>query len=254
MTGDERGPLGPRVLVIQQDVSAPPAKLATAARAAGLDLDIRVIENGDAIPTMTDEAGLVVLGGNADVGDAPDRPHLFEEMNLIRHAAEIEVPVLGICLGGQLAAAALGGEVRRGDSGVEIGWVSVQTSEAGRTDPVTAPIGDEALVFEWHHDIFEPPPGSRLLLAADRYPVQAFRLGSVWGLQPHPEVDPETVLEWCRDPGAQEELRELGLSCDDLLEDAERRSRVASKLLDGWCRVVASRAERPGALEDRDAI
>jgi GMP synthase (glutamine-hydrolysing) len=184
---------------------------------------------------------LVVLGGTDDVRDAPERPHLYEEMDLFRRAAEEGCPALGVCLGGQLAADALGGRVERAPGGTDIGWALVRPTEEGRTDPVGAAVGEGAPLFQWHHDVFTPPPDAVLLLTADRSPHQGFRVGSVWGVQSHPEVDAELLLEWCRSPEGAAELEAYGLHAEDLVEQAKRFSPGARKVLDAWCRVVAAR-------------
>jgi GMP synthase (glutamine-hydrolysing) len=143
----------------------------------------------------------VVLGGEMGVGDAARWPHLHATMALIRHAARRAAPVLGICLGAQLAAEALGGRAYPGPAGLEVGWVEVELTPEGRADPVVGALLDgdpaaPALVFQWHQDTYDPPPGATLLGSGDRYRQQAFRLGSVVGVQFHPEVDAPTVATW----------------------------------------------------------
>jgi GMP synthase (glutamine-hydrolysing) len=234
----------PRILVIQHDTNAPAALLADAARAAGLALDIRLIEQGAPVPDRVGEAeaGLVVLGGEAGVYDAPEHPYLFEEMDLIQEAAEDGKPVLGICLGSQLAAEALGGAVRQGESGVEIGWVDVRVTEQGRQDPVAAALGRGAPLFQWHRDTFDLPPGSVPLLTADRYPVQGFRMGTVWAVQAHPEVDAATIALWC-DEGGQRDLMAAGVEGNELLKGATEKSAFGLRVLESWCRIAAEFVE-----------
>jgi len=231
------------VLVVQHESDAPPLRLDAAAEAAGLRLDVVGVDRGEALPPDLDGfAGLVVLGGSMDVADAPGLPYLYETMDLIRLAAREERPSLGICLGAQLAAAALGGEVRRGEAGAEVGWVEVRTTEAGRADPVTTPLGEAAPLFQWHHDVFEPPAGSSLLLTADRYPHQGFRLGLAWGIQAHPELTAEAIRQWAGSPGGLADLRRVGLTERDLLERAEERGQAGQRMLEAWCREVAEPA------------
>ena len=233
----------PGILVIENEEGGRPGQLEPAALQAGLDLDVRSVPRGDPIPErLGDAAGIVILGATYDVRDAPDRPHLYREMDLIREAAATGRPALGLCLGGQLAAEALGGSVERAAGGPEIGWVTVRPTAKGRDDPLGAAVGDETPLFQWHHDVFTPPPDATPVLTADGSPHQGFRAGTVWGVQSHPEVDPELLLEWVRSPGGAAELEAHGMSADELVEEAVRFSGGARRVLDAWCRVVADRS------------
>jgi GMP synthase (glutamine-hydrolysing) len=235
------GPRDGRILVVQNEEGGRPAQLRDAAADAGLELDVRSAA-GDRIPERLDDAaGLVVLGGSYDVSDAPRWPHLYRVMDLIRESAATERPALGICLGGQLAAHALGGRVERGPRGPEIGWLTVRATDEGADDPLGSAVGDGIPLLQWHHDVFTPPPGSVKVLTSDGYQHQGFRLGTVWGIQPHPEVDPEMLAEWCRSPRGSASLEAAGLSEDDLLGSAADRSKQARRVLDAWCDVVARR-------------
>jgi GMP synthase-like glutamine amidotransferase len=227
--------------------------LGPAADAAGLALDVRHVARGEPIPIGPHGfVGVVVLGGSAGVADAPDAPHLYDEMALIRATAEAGTPFLGICLGAQLAAEALGGSVRRGEDGVEVGWVEVRPADEARDDPVAAAAGQGLQLFQWHRDVFEPPPGATPLLTADRYPNQGFRLGEVWAVQAHPEVDASAILAWSREPGSDEDLRSEGVSTRELMEGSGMRGKRARRLLDAWCAHVAERAAQ-GARNTRSS-
>ncbi|WP_406129726.1 gamma-glutamyl-gamma-aminobutyrate hydrolase family protein [Streptomyces canus] len=111
----------------------------------------------------------------------------------MRAALEAEVPVLAVCLGAQLLAAAAGGRSRPG-SGPQIGWDEVRATSAAHADPLFAGIPEHLPVLHWHGDTMDLPAGATLLASCDRYPVQAFRVGgSAWGLQFHLEVDKAAV-------------------------------------------------------------
>jgi GMP synthase (glutamine-hydrolysing) len=238
--GDVTGPTR-RILVIENEESARPAMLAAAIADVGFDLDVRSMAAGDPVPDRLDGvAGVVLLGATYDVRDAPQQPHLNREMDLIRHAVDEGIPALGICLGGQLAAEALGGSVQRGPDGPEIGWVTVRPTPEGARDPVASTLGRGAPLFQWHHDVFTPPPGATPILTAEGWPHQGFRVGSVWGVQSHPEIDPELLAVWCRSPDGSEDLEANGVDGERLIEDAARYSGPGRSLLDAWCRVVAS--------------
>ncbi|HXJ66548.1 MAG TPA: type 1 glutamine amidotransferase, partial [Actinomycetota bacterium] len=218
-----------------------PGQLAVAAAATGLALDVRAAAAADVPERLGAAAGLVVLGASYDVRDAERFPHLYRVMDLIREAASDERPVLGVCLGGQLAAEALGGRVERGDHGPEIGWRTVRATEEASGDPVAAAVGPAGTpLLLWHHDVFVPPPGAVRLLTSDGYPEQGFRLGSVWGVQSHPEADEPVVAEWVSSPGGAKDLRANGVAEEDMLGPAPTNSPGALRLLEAWCRVVAA--------------
>lgn len=237
-----------RILVIENEESPRPAMLVAAIADAGFDLDVRSVAGGDPVPERVDGvdgvAGVVVLGATYDVRDAPTQPHLYREMDLIRHAASEGVPVMGICLGGQLAAEALGGSVQRAPHGPEIGWVTVRPTPEGTRDPVASTLGGGWPMFKWHHDVFTPPPAATPILTADGWPHQGFRHGSVWGVQTHPEVDQELLSVWCRSRDGGEDLEANGVDADRLIEEAATYSARGRALLDAWCGVVTASADR----------
>jgi len=240
-----RAPTGRRILVIENESGGRPAQLQDAANDAGLELDVRAAATDPIPERLEDEAGLVVLGASYDVSDAERWPHLFRVMDLIRESAATDRPALGICLGGQLAAHALGGRVERGSRGPEIGWLPVRATEEGAGDPLAEAVGDGTPLLQWHHDVFTPPPGSVRVLTSDGYPNQGFRLGSVWGIQAHPEADQEIIAEWCRSAGAAADLERAGLSAEDLVGPAAEHSTGARRILDAWCRLAAATERRP---------
>ena len=232
-----------RVLVVQHEPSAPPAQLGAALAAARLPWEVRGPGVGAELPETTEGlAGLAVLGGAMGAGDADRHPHLTSVRRLIADARAREVPVLGICLGSQLAAAALGGAARRGELGWEIGWLPARPADAA--DPVAAAVGEEALLFQWHQDTFERPPGARPLLRGGAYPEQGFRLGSVWAVQAHPEVDRAVIEGWLALGNAEEELAAAGVTPSDLLAPVERWAPAGRRLLDAWCGEVRAALRR----------
>ncbi len=136
------------------------------------------------------DSGLVVLGGPMGAYEADRYPHLRAEIELIRAFLAAERPVLGICLGAQLLAAAAGARVYPGERGKEIGWAPVQLTEAGVHDPLWTGFPESFDTFHWHGDTFDLPAGAELLAHTEAY-VQAFRLGpAAYGVQFHPEVVP----------------------------------------------------------------
>ena len=163
----------------------------------------------EAQPRLRGYDGLVVLGGPMSVGETDRYPHLIAEIELIRTAIDREIPVLGICLGAQLIARALGAEVRPSPR-QEIGWYDLSLTEEGRRDPLFAHFEDPEKIFQWHGDTFDIPHGAVHLALSPGCPSQAFRYGSsVYGLQFHLEVDQPLIERWLTVPVHQAELARL---------------------------------------------
>ena len=195
-----------RVLVVQHEPFEGPGTLAEALR--GCELRMVRTFAGDPVPESLAEDALVVLGGSMGVYEADRYPYLEDEMRLLRAAVTDGRPVLGICLGSQLLAAALGGSVAKARR-KEIGWFQVDLLPEGRDDALLdgAPVSFSA--FHWHGDAFTLPAGAVPLAASAMTPLQAFRKGArAWGIQFHLETDAQ-VLDAMLDSGA-EDLREAG--------------------------------------------
>lgn len=144
------------------------------------------------LPRPRDLAGLVVMGGPMNADDDARFPGLAAERRLLAAAVDAEVPALCVCLGMQLLARALGGQLHR-DHGTEIGFAPVDVIA---TDAVLAPLGDRPTVLHWHSDAADLPVGATLLASTPTTPVQAFRAGSALGLQFHIEVDEPLIADW----------------------------------------------------------
>jgi GMP synthase (glutamine-hydrolysing) len=154
----------------------------------------------DARPRIDGYNGLVVLGGPMNVDEADHHPHLDVEADLILAAIDRGLPVLGICLGAQLIAKALGAEVRRNHE-KEIGWYPLCKTEDADDDPVFSHFEITEQVFQWHGDTFDIPDGAVHLAATDSCPNQAFRYGdNVYGLQFHLECDEPMIERWLQVP------------------------------------------------------
>jgi GMP synthase (glutamine-hydrolysing) len=194
-----------------------------------------------------DFAAIIPMGGNAHVWEADLAPALASERVLLREAVDADVPTFGICLGGQLVASALGGEVRAGEA-PEIGWLEITPTEAARDDPVFSVLGQPAGVYQWHNDVLDPPPGARVLASSEAAPNQAFRVDGTdaWGIQFHPETTPELWELWiARHPT---EVEEAGVDVEALrtavYEGAPRALRFCSALFDAFIDRVRSVSRR----------
>jgi len=153
---------------------------------------------------------LVILGGPMGVYEADAHPHLKEEIAWIQEAIALDKPVLGICLGAQLIAAALGAMVK--PSGTrEIGWHDIDLTPDGVRDPVLGRFQAREKVFQWHGDTYELPPGAVHLATSPTCTQQAFRFGDrVYGLQFHLEVDKPQIERWLRLPANARDVEALG--------------------------------------------
>jgi GMP synthase (glutamine-hydrolysing) len=187
--------------VLQHVAHEGPGSIALVLGADGIDVATTRLDLGEPLPELDSLGGLVVLGGPMGVHDDHAHPWLAPERELMRRAVESDLPVLGVCLGAQQLAAALGADVTTGpEEEVGAGWVEL--TAAGRLDPVFGPeysglSGTTVPCFHCHQDTFDLPDGAVHLAATRRYPHQAFRVGScAYGLQFHVEVDTELAEAW----------------------------------------------------------
>jgi GMP synthase (glutamine-hydrolysing) len=158
--------------------------------AALRDAELEHVRVGrDPLPDLSAVDGLVVFGGAESVTEIDSYPDLQDEAEYLRAAVEQEVPVLGVCLGAQLLAHALGGSVRRLPRRA-VRWVELPrvAEDALLPDPVWA--------LHWNEDAIEPPPGAVELLDRGGLGCAAFRIGSAWGVQFHADVDAATLDGW----------------------------------------------------------
>ena len=174
---------------------------------------------------------LVFMGGPMSVND--DLAYLRLEESYIRKAIAKKVPVLGICLGSQLIAKALGADVRP-NGAKEIGWFELRFTPAGIADPMFNGLQAET-VFHWHGETFSLPPGAILLATSERCSNQAFRVGErTYGLQFHLEVTPEMIADWCLEDENCGDVRELVAPIDPYY-NAGRMVELSRRVFGAWC-------------------
>ncbi len=200
---------------------------------------------GEASPaSLGDHRALIVMGGPMSVYERDRYPHLTGELRLIRRTIQEGRPVLGICLGSQLIAEALGGKVSKGQA-KEIGWYAVRKNPNASQDPLFAGLPGEFPAFHWHGDVFTLPPGAVPLASSERTPLQAFRYGaSVYAILFHLEVTPESVEGMLR--VFAQEIQQEGLSADALQHSAREHAAslagLASTMFEGWMDLVQGKA------------
>jgi GMP synthase-like glutamine amidotransferase len=180
---------------------------------------------GATAPDITQAAGLIFMGGPMSAND--DLPWLRQELQLISRAVDRRQPVLGVCLGAQLIAKALGSRVYR-NAVKEIGWFDIHLTEAGARDALFAGIGPVETVFHWHGETFDLPPGAERLAWSEACCNQAFRArANTYGLQFHLEVTPAMIEDWC--------ARDANRGDVDARRNAARLAALSSIVFGRWC-------------------
>ena len=185
--------------IVQHVAHEGPGAIARTLADRGAEVEVVRIDRGDPLPAADGLSGLVVLGGPMGVHD--DLAWLGPERELLGAAVDRGLPVLGVCLGAQQLAAALGAEVTTGPV-EEVGPGEVELTSAGRRDPVLGPeytglSGTTVPCVHWHRDTFSLPEGAVHLAATRAFPHQAFRVGErAYGLQFHVEVDGSLADGW----------------------------------------------------------
>lgn len=231
------------MLVLEHDDDAGPGYLGDALEKAGLAVALVRPAAGAEVPPAGEWAGVVSLGGSMGAYEEDLYPWLAAEKQLLARAVGAGIPTLGICLGCQLLAEALGGRAYPA-GGREVGVVRLTLTAEGRADPVARHLDGPVPVS--HADTWDLPPGAVLLAASDRY-RHAFRLGSSLGLQPHVEVTPDAFCRWVR-AKPREDLRRDGVDPDSAIDavraHAASQRALAARLFGAWAAEVTDSGRR----------
>ena len=232
---------------------------AGALRDAGVHVDERRLRDGDPLPGLAEHDGLVVLGGEQSVAGIACEPMLQAVAALLRDAVDRRVPVLGVCLGAQLLAHALGAGVAPLPRRL-VEWVALEPLPAAAGDPVLGALPDGAHGLHWNEDGFDVPAGGAVELLARRGSGRcvAFRArdAPAWGVQFHPEADEALLADWYTHwsaaPGEAGITEAAARASDDRYLAGQ--SALSAAIVGGFASVVVERA-RAGvpALEHRSS-
>jgi len=229
------------VCIVQHVEVETPGILAEVLQAAGVSSRFVRIFRGEPIPpSLADAAGVVVMGGPMGVYEQARCVFLADELRLIEQALHAGTPVLGVCLGSQLLAAALGTPVTPG-ARKEIGWHRVSLTPAAATDPLWAGVASSFMGYHWHGDVFELPHGATALAASELTPCQAFRYDrSAYGLLFHLEVTAPIVTAMVA--AFTDELTQCGIDGDAILQRMPDHlpplQAIGRAVLTRWARLV----------------
>jgi GMP synthase-like glutamine amidotransferase len=231
-----------RALAIVHQRDAGPGVFAEAIVDAGGQLDEWTLAKRPEPPA--DPLGydaVLVLGGAMNVDEGERHGWIAAEETLLCELLAKEVPLLGLCLGGQLLAAAAGAQPRRA-SHPEIGWHQVEVTAEGEDDPLLGPLAPSFEAFQWHSYAFPLPPDA-LPLARSEVCLQACRLGeSAWALQFHPEVSATDARHWIDDYRADPDAVRIGIDPAALGPETEQKigafNQLGRELCDRWLRIA----------------
>jgi GMP synthase (glutamine-hydrolysing) len=215
-----------RLLVLQHISCEPPGVFSEVMREQGVEPVAAELDENEPLPDWREFDAVLAMGGPMGADDDAEHPWLSAEKQLVRESVEAGRPFLGVCLGVQLLASALGGRVHPMDR-AEVGLLPVELTAEGRDHPLFADLDDPFVTLQWHGDTFELPTGAVRLAGSPAAPNQAFQAGErAFGIQFHLEVTAEMADEWGAVPAYKQSLSEtLGeQEAAAFLADVQRRA------------------------------
>jgi GMP synthase (glutamine-hydrolysing) len=242
-------PKPPKLLVLQHASWEGPHRILDACE--GIDVHTVAPLEGDPLPAHAEVDGVLAMGGPMNVDETDRYPELAAERQWLAEAVDREMPVLGICLGAQLLARALGAEVRPGE-GPEIGFAPVEISLPD--DPILGGMAPSTEVLHWHGDVFDLPDGAQPLASSAQTEHPAFRFGNAWGVLFHPEADLALVEAWLAVPEMFGEAR-AALGAEGAAMLSAKASETEPILVErsapgfrAFAELVATGAQSPAAI------
>jgi GMP synthase (glutamine-hydrolysing) len=248
---------GRRLLAIQHEEEAPPAWLGEWWAERGLTVDVVRADLGRPVPERVEHDGLVVLGGYMGATDDTEHGWLAPTRDLLARAVEDGVPTLGVCLGYQMLAVALGGTIGRNPAGPAVGLRPITLADAGRLDPLLAG-SDQCRAIHYNQDVVtSTPDGATVLATGPDGSIQALRFAErAWGVQFHPETTPAIFALWLANTTGS--IADTDVSVATAVAAAEAELRWSwQPLADRFAAVVAGssprrrRASPPTAIRSR---
>ncbi len=238
-----------KAVIFQHMASGGPGSLLDSFKVQGIECQIihTVHEDLSHFDALSPDI-LLVMGGAPGVYQADQYPFLKDEQRILEKRLAADKPTIGICLGAQLMAAALGARVYKGEQGSEIGWFDLSLTPEGMASPASSFANTK--IMQWHGDTFELPKDVTLLASSVKYPHQIFKYGkNAVAFQGHIEVTAQSLADWfvedagtlLRHEGLLEKLRH------DTAQHAKSMTNAAQSFMDDWLETVLPQREKTHA-------